>query len=275
KLVGADLELAINSLYRLGRTDEVDEFREGVIKVHEKNWRLLATAAKTYTDGDHYGFMVAGKFQRGGHRGGGDLVNGLQRDRTRALQLMQQALENSDKEEDKAALASFHLQFAHLILHGAGFADAWRLQYLTDLSKLPDYEDGYYWHRNRNHNGAPVDDKGNAILHYTPKSWKLAASDGERWRWLLVQAVEFDSNKAHAVDMLFAEFTRCQLGVQAMAFYGWRFGNIDDKEGNKKPGTFQLHTLKENEPIARLATGLKRFENPDEFNWIKVYQRVA
>src|SRR5579862_2424146 len=122
-MVGKDLELAINSLYRLGRTDEVDDFREAVIKVHEKNWRLLATAAQTYTNGEHYGFMVAGKYLRGGHRGGGHVVNSLQRDRTRALQLMQQALDNTAKENDKAALASFHLQFAHLILHGAGYAD--------------------------------------------------------------------------------------------------------------------------------------------------------
>src|SRR5262249_10970217 len=135
-LVGKDLELAITALTRLGRTDEVDDFRESVIKVHEKNWRLLATAAKTYTDGEHYGFMVAGKYLRGGHRGGGHIVNSLQRDRTRALQLMQQAMENTEKENDKAALANFHLQFAHLILQGAGFADAWRLQYLTDLTKL-------------------------------------------------------------------------------------------------------------------------------------------
>ena len=173
-LVGKDLELAINSLYRLGRTDEVDDFREAVIKVHAKNWRLLATAAHTYTGGEHYGFMVAGKYLRGGHRGGGHIVNSLQRDRTRALQLMQQALENTDKENDKPALANFHLQFANLLLQGAGYADAWRLQYLTDLGKLPDYEDGYWWQRNRNHNGAPVDDKGNPILHYTPKSYKTA-----------------------------------------------------------------------------------------------------
>src|SRR5580698_6827082 len=46
KLVGNDLTLAINALNRLGRTAEVDEFREAVIKVHEKNWRLLAAAAK-------------------------------------------------------------------------------------------------------------------------------------------------------------------------------------------------------------------------------------
>src|SRR5438093_1225527 len=41
KLVGSDLELAITSLDRLGRTDEIDEFRENVIKVHATNWRLL------------------------------------------------------------------------------------------------------------------------------------------------------------------------------------------------------------------------------------------
>jgi uncharacterized protein YfaS (alpha-2-macroglobulin family) len=274
-LVGSDLELAINSLYRLGRTDEVDDFRESVIKVHDKNWRLLATAAQTFVNGDHYGFMVAGKFLRGGHRGGGHVVNSLQRDRTRALQLMQQALENTAKEKDKVALADFHLRFAHLILHGAGFADAWRLQYLTDLTKLPDYDEGSYWHRNRNHNGAPVDDKGNPVLHYMPKTFKLAQSDGERWRWLLGEAVEFDPGKANEVDMLFGDFMKGQLGVQTMAYYGWRFGNIDDQEGDKKTGTFALHTLKENETIARLATGLKRFEVPDDFNWIKIYEHVA
>src|ERR1043165_7152056 len=140
-LVGKDLELAIQSLYRLGRTDEVDELRESVIKVHEKNWRLLTAASKTYTDGNHIGFIVAGKFLRGGHRGGGNIVNSFQRDRTRALQLMQQAMENTKQENDKAALATFHLQFAQLLLSTAGYADAWRLQYLTDLSKLPDYDE--------------------------------------------------------------------------------------------------------------------------------------
>jgi alpha-2-macroglobulin len=276
-LVGKDLELAITSLYRLGRTDEVDDFREAVIKVHEKNWRLLSTAAHTYTSGDHYGFMVAGKFLRGGHRGGGNLVNSLQRDRTRALQLMQQALDNTAKENDKAALANFHLQFANLLLQGAGYADAWRLQYLTDLSKLPDYEEGYYWHRNRNHNGAPVDDKGNPILHKVPKSYKDAESDGERWRWMLTQAVEFDAGKVNEVDMIFGDFMKTQLGVQTMAYYGWRFGNIDENDDPKKEktGTFALQTLKDTETIARLATGLKRFSIPNEYNWIKIYERIA
>src|ERR1700677_4129734 len=46
--VGADLDMAIDCLIRLGRVDEIDDFREAVIKVHEKNWRLLQTAANGY-----------------------------------------------------------------------------------------------------------------------------------------------------------------------------------------------------------------------------------
>src|SRR5262249_24377959 len=69
--VGKDLELAIQSLMRLRRNDEVDAFRDSVIKIHEKNWRLLQTAAHTFVHGEHYGFMIAGEYKRGGHRGGG------------------------------------------------------------------------------------------------------------------------------------------------------------------------------------------------------------
>ena len=34
-------------------------------------------------------------------------------------------------------------------------------------------------------------------------------------------------------------------------------------------------TLKDDETIARLATGIKRFTLPDEFNPIKIYQTIA
>src|SRR5207253_3231331 len=41
-----------------------------------------------------------------------------------------------------------------------------------------------------------------------------------------------------------------------------------------KSGTYALHTLKDTETIARLATGIKRFTLPDEFNWIKVCEGI-
>ena len=74
-LVGRDLQQAISCLMNLRRADEVDAFREAVIEVHNGNWRLIQAAAESYlNDPEHYGFIVAGKFHRGPHGGGGRYV---------------------------------------------------------------------------------------------------------------------------------------------------------------------------------------------------------
>src|SRR5262249_29996369 len=78
---------------------------------------------------------------------------------------------------------------------------------------------------------------------------------------------------ANEADMALANFMRSQLGVQTMAYYGRIFRPDDDQRDQS--GTYALHTLKDTETIARLATGIKRFSVPDEFNWIKIYERVA
>ncbi len=41
-------EPAATALQQLGRIDELDDFREAVIRTHAKNWRLLWAAAETY-----------------------------------------------------------------------------------------------------------------------------------------------------------------------------------------------------------------------------------
>jgi hypothetical protein len=273
--VSQDLTTAITCLQRLGRTDEIDDFREAVISAHKENWRLLETVAESYADAQmqHFGFIVAGKFYRGGHRGGGRYVGSMGRDRTRALQLMQQALPLTAKENDKPALVRFHLHFAQFVLNGTGQREAWRLQYLTDLRQMPDYEEGYYWQYGREQRGAPVDEQGNPIYYRVPKSYEKASNDGERWRWMLAQAIEFDSNRVNEIDMQLANFFRSQFGVQTMAQFGIAFRGGD--QGESKSGTFALHTLKDEETIAKLATGIKRFTLPDEFNWIKISERVA
>jgi len=268
--VSEDLNHGIACLQQLGRVDEIDEFREGVVKAHAKNWRLLETAAVSYQNTPHHGFIVAGQFYRGDKRGGGRFVNAFPRDRVRALQLMQDALGQTKAETNKKELAQFHLRFAQWYGNNGL---AWRLQYLTDLSVLPDYEDGDYWHRDGSHRGAPVDAKGNPVLHQIPKSYADAGSDGERWRFLMAQAVELDATLANQVDMTFAQFLHQQFGTQTMAWFGWHRGGDDDNKDES--GTYALHTLKDDETIARLATGVKRFSLPDDFNYLKLYQRIA
>lgn len=272
-LVGQDLTTALQCLQNLGRVDEIDEFREGVIAAHKSNWRLLQTAAETYQNIEHFGFIVAGQFSRGHKRGGGRWVSAMQRDRTRALQLMQQALPAAEKAQDKPAVAQFHFNFANMLLNGSGYHEPWRLQYLTDLTQLPDYEEGNHYYGGNNR-GAPVDAEGNPVFHKMPASYAKAQSDGERWRWNLAMTAELAPARVNEIDMHFAGFLRSQFGVQTMAAWGYHFGAQEDKK-DEKTGTFALHTLNDDETIARLATGVKRFKVPDEFNWILIYGRVA
>jgi hypothetical protein len=272
--VGEDLRMATQCLQRLNRVDQIDAFREAVIDLHQDNWRLLWAAANSYMNVTHQGFMIAGEFHRGRHRGGGQPADAAERDRIRALQLMVQAWAMAREDDDHAAVARFLLDLAQMLLNNRGHAGAWRLQYLSDLSTLPDYEPGwgYYIHTS----GAPVDEEGNPVFHHVPESFEAAQTDGERWRWCLEQAIEFDASRKPAVRMRFADFLWSQFGVQTMAHYGWRFGRMQtDDTQEDESGTYALHTLGENETIARLATGVKRFELPDEFNFIKIWQEVA
>ena len=82
--MGADFTQAWQCLRQLGRLDELDRFREEVLERHGDNWRLLRDVARSYSQNTHWGYMIAGVFHRGSHRGGGKYVNAIQRDRVRA-----------------------------------------------------------------------------------------------------------------------------------------------------------------------------------------------
>ncbi len=266
--VGDDLTSAIQCLYNLGRANEVDAFREKVIAAHGGNWRLLYAAAESYINGQHYGFMIAGNFERGSHRGGGKWVNAAERDRVRALQLMEQALKQITPGDNRAAVGHFCWSFAQMLLGNRGWSEAWRLQDLTDLSTLPDYDEGGYYGGGR---GAPVDENGDPILYAVPDSWADAHNDGERWRWML-KMVEMNQPERQAeVQMHFANFLQAQFGVETLSQYRWFGRGADDG----KPGRYAVETLTDDETMARLATGPRRFTLPDEFNYLALYKQVA
>ena len=275
RLVGGDLETAIRCLQQLNRVDEIDELREAVVKVHGDNWRLLQAVARSYMNVPHQGFMVAGQFARGDKRGGGEVMNAVERDRVRALQLMRQGMAAVVKEADWREAPGYFFPFAKLLLGERGGADAWRLQTLTNLNVLPDYAPGW-GHDYEPAAGSPVDDQGKPLFYSSPKSFDSATSDGERWRWCLTTVMELDSSSRNAARMELANFLQEQFGVQTITEFGWRFDRMEsDDMKEDESGTYALHTLGENETIARLATGIKRFTLPDEFNFIKIYQEVA
>ncbi len=276
--VAEDLSRGTQCLQRLNRVAEIDAFREAVIETHSDNWRLLAGAAQNYMNVPHHGFMVAGKFERGNKRGGGEMVRADERDRVRALQLMVQAMPLALEDDDRASAASFMLSMSRMFLSNRGYNEAWRLQYLTDINELPDYEAGRHYGRyyHRQGTAAPVDEKGNTIYHHVPKSFKAAETDGERWRWCLEEAIELYPGMADQARMELAGFLANQFSVQTMAQMGYYFWRMEPDDTKKdESGTYALHTLSEDETIARLATGVKRFELPEEFNFVKIYRRLA
>jgi alpha-2-macroglobulin len=275
--VGSDLTTGIAALAQLARIDEIDDFRDAVIKAHPKNWRLLMAAADSLLNGEHFGFIIAGKFSRGQHRGGGQAVNSLERDRVQALQLMMQAISLAEADSRKTDVADFWMAMSQMLLANRGYTDAWRLQSLTKLDELPDYEQGWYW--NAGARGAPVGKDGDPVYHYLPKNWQAAKTDGERWRWALSQVAENNARRLNEVRFQLAEFLQSQFGVQTMAQYAGFFRGLDDDESksekNDAAGTWALQSLADNETIARLASGVKRFKLPDEFDFIRIYLQIA
>ncbi|MBX3438595.1 MAG: alpha-2-macroglobulin, partial [Planctomycetaceae bacterium] len=238
---------------------------------------------------------MAGEFVRGNQRGGGQFVSSDDRDRVRALQLLEQArkLLGDDNEATNAEKAEFYRRLAQAVAQARQYGDAWKLQDLTDLSELPDYREnqrgwGRFGWQAQSQQGAPVDAEGHPVFYHVPESWDAAKNDGERWRWALEQIVVNHAIARAGVDFEFAQFLRSQFGVQTMREWGIpiplpepigvRAGASDGDattEEKDESGPYAVHTLKDTETIARLATGVKRFTLPDEFNFITIYKRLA
>jgi hypothetical protein len=87
--------------------------------------------------------------------------------RTELVQAGRQAFAAA-KDDNKSDVSLYYMFFAETLLNHRGVYEAWRLQSLTNLAELPDYDEGYYGYRE--YNGAPVDADGKPVYHTTPKN---------------------------------------------------------------------------------------------------------
>jgi len=277
--LASDFQLMSLCLASLNRINELDPLIAKLKKAHPENWRLKLALATNLQGQQHVGYLVKGEFNRGySRRGSNPMIGSAERDRVRGLKHMEEAmfLAMEQKVEDRE-LADLCIRFAS-ILQGT---PAWKLQHLTDLTVLPPYEELAYgspYGRGRRWGGsmlgAPVDAEGNPIFHQLPETWEAAKSDGERWRWLLDTAAQKGMEKDSKT--ILARFSLQQFGVQTMA-NGMR-GFIGGAGANGKPskdGPFSVTTLKKTETIARLATGIKRFDLPEDFNYITLFDEIG
>lgn len=265
-----DLHIAWQCLQQLGRIDELDGLLAEAVKAHPQDWHVLKMAAEILMRTEHQGHIVAGEFSRGGRRGGGDFVTTFDRDRVQALQWLTTAMPLVQQEANPNGKAEFYLRLAECLKDNR---EPWKFQLLTDIATLPDYEPGNRWWGGRwgQSQGAPVDAEGHPLLYHVPASWDAAKNDGERWRWALLQMTEADAGSLAHATMEWARFLESQFSVSTIAGY---LGKSNDS-ADEATGPFAVHTLADNETIARLATGVKRFTLSDEFHHLAQFKAVV
>ena len=174
---------------------------------------------------------------------------------------------------DHPGAGRYLLALAGALLSQRSGGESWRLQSLTPLDALPDFDEPESGFWNGQQAGAPVQADGTPVYHRVPQGLAQAKNDGERWRWALAQAAEVDPGLLNEARREQANFLLGQFGTQTLAGF-MQPGRIqNDHPTSTDPHSLQ--TLKDDETIARLATGIKRFTLPDEFNPIKIYQTIA
>ena len=252
---------AVESLRKARLEKEYDSFFNKVAKKYGKIPEMAIALAESKIRISSYGYIIAGEFVRGNHRGGGRQVSCLERDRVEALRLLLGVLKENNSED-------LYQTLSKMLMWGRRYNQAWKLQYLTVMNKLPDYEKQNYYYGSRNY-GAPVGADGKPIFYHVPDGWENAANDGERWRWTLQQMMndkKVSDYTKRDIKLEIAGFFKSQLSVETIAY------NMRGKIQAVKTGPYAVHLLKDDETIAKLATGVQKIKLPDDCNYIKIYK---
>lgn len=268
------IELACAALGQLNETAEIDSFLEGAVQAHPEDWRVMAAAAQQYSAAFPQGELVDGRFRRG--FGGINLqVDSSERDRVRAMQLYARGMDLLEKERAAQKTTpdevyDFYCEFARTCLDAN---DRWgRLQELTDLENLPEYRQDIghsFWNAP---SYPPVDDEGNPIFYDVPESFATAENDGQRLRFLLDQAAASGAPDASGARFLYADFLMEQFGPGSLDVPKQVSPDNEHDGENSLAVLGSLASLDDDETIARLADGIRRFRFPEGQNPLSIYR---
>ena len=276
-----DLSNAVNCLIRLGEIAEAEQLLEAAATDSQDRSEFLVTAAKALKQLPHDGFLIAGEFHRGPHRGGGSYVSVAERDRVRVLQLLLQAVSAADARAEQMA------DVWMMIAEDVGmfrFSEAWKLQTLTDFSTLPEprlqERFGRFPGQFGSNQGAPVDKDGNPVLHLLPESWEAAVTDGERWRWALHKVAQIDPSRRSETELLHARFLRSQFGTGRSGLQNpepvrSQADAADSPDAATAKSLPLPQMLDDSQTLANLATGVRLIALPEEFNFITLLKTIV
>jgi uncharacterized protein YfaS (alpha-2-macroglobulin family) len=258
---------AVDALNVLNCVSEIDELLEQALSVHKNDWRVLEQIAMSYARIVHNGVIIDNKFQRGYPERGRDVFV-HQRDHVQALIIFKQAMPLVLKEDNKNDVAQFFINWSDVIY----ITSLNTPQSLTNISELPDYSEEFPHNRyGRHYNGnmfSAVDVNGQPIFYGLPESFESAQNDGERWRWTLEQAAKICPEKFLGITLKKrAVFNNHLFGTSTLSGF---WGDMDNRDTEKTASIWSLSSLSDDETITKTAAGIKRFNLPDEHNYIKL-----
>ncbi len=258
-----DLEDVSRSLDRLNRLDELETVIQQVAKRYASNSAMLGMASRVIWVADHQAYEVAGEIRRGWPRGGRSTISLEEHDRVLCLRLASAAYRVASNDSETIAACDL---LARYLQRSNAYNQSWRLQKLTDLEgDLPDPRDpegvGY--------SPPPVTAEGDLpILYEVPASWDEAKNDGERLRWAWEEPARLDPERRERADLTYADFLREQFGVATLQ-RGWRRG-IDPLDETIATA---LPELGDEQTIAQLAIGARRFTLPEGHRFVELYRQ--
>jgi hypothetical protein len=155
-----------------------------------------------------------------------------------------------------------------------GFASR---QALTDLSVLPDYVPANEQARDFQTGVIPVDEGGAPLFFAVPESFETAKNDGERRQALLNELLERVPSAKAAVCAARAMEAEAVFGVRNLQPYYETFFAEDycAERGSRQEGVWELNTLADNETIAKLPSGVRRFELPPEYAYLDLWRKIV
>jgi len=121
----------------------------------------------------------------------------------------------------------------------------------------------------------PLAENGDPIFYRVPTSFDAAKNNGERWRWLLDQAMKLAPEREQELLMLYANFLRNRFGVHTARYAAYRAPMADEYQALYRRHQDECYSLKDTEALALLKAEHKRFSLPDDANYIRIYEKIA
>ncbi len=261
------LQQAIISLQRLGLESRADSFLSEVITAHAQDWRCLLCVGEIYSKTlTHYGYIEDNKFYRGHPRYHTTTLNVTTHDHLHALTYMQRAkklLTPSNATTDERA--DLYYTLAQTYIQGIYPETAIRLLLKSNYASIPPYTEPIPYADLRG-TGAPTTTQGEPYFFQLPDDEENASNDGELFRYYLAQSADSSKKQARARKTL-AEFSQMLYGVETLT--NNYYNNPEDR-----PFITELATLKNSESIARLESGIQRFDLPSDYNYLEIFNTL-